>query len=61
MILLTELIRAEVDVVNQVNSPGRGLTKKAAARERKAINELLTVLTGVHGITITDEEMDTLS
>lgn len=43
--LISELIHAEVKVIQEVNSQ-RGLSKKTNARERKAVSELFAALTG---------------
>jgi len=42
--MIEELIRAEVEIVHSCNS-SRGLTKKAASRERKAVDALFEALT----------------
>jgi len=55
--MIEELIRAEVEVVHSCNST-RGLTKKAANRERKAVEALFMALTGGG---ITAEEFQEIS
>jgi hypothetical protein len=55
--LLQELTRAEVAVVHSVNSR-RGLTKKAAKEELKAIDAVFQALTGD---TTTPEEYSQIS
>ena len=42
--LIAEMVRAEVEVVKQVNYRHGGLMKKAAKHERVAVNQLLHAL-----------------
>ena len=55
--LLRELVRAEVAVMHSVNSR-RGLTKKAAKEEERALQAIYVELTG---ITLTPEEIREIS
>ena len=55
--MIEEMIRAEVEVVHSCNST-RGLTKKAANRERAAAGAIFMALTGSQ---ITAEEFNEIS